>query len=108
MLRALSSSWFRRICWPSLWFTLTGNLYSHLTHKLMSSSNTIDIAVEAMDEFDREKYLLNWTTERCGEDGVTFTFDEGWDMIKRFGLDVLSDMLKHFLRNDEGSDRKER
>ena len=34
--------------------------------------------------------------------------DEGWDMIRRFGLNVLSDMLKDFLLNTSGINKKER
>ena len=70
--------------------------------------NIIDVNVESMSDNDREAFLLQWTTERCGEDGTAFTFDEGWDMIRRFGLNVLSDMLKDFLLNTSGINKKER
>jgi hypothetical protein len=66
------------------------------------------LPVEKLSDEEREKYLLEWTTARCGDDGVAFTFDEGWDMIKRFGLDVLNEMMKQFLSKDDLNNRKER
>lgn len=65
-------------------------------------------SAQGISDADREKYLLEWTTARCGEEGAAFTFEEGWSMIKSFGLDVLSDMMTRFLLNEDGKERKER
>lgn len=62
-----------------------------------------------MDEQEREKQLLDWTTEKCSdENGDGLDFEEGWSMIKRHGLDVLNEMLKVFLLNKDNSGRRER
>jgi hypothetical protein len=70
--------------------------------------STFQIPAEKLSDEEREKYLLEWTTARCGDDGVSFTFDEGWDMIKRFCLDALNEMMKQFLSKDDLNNRKER
>lgn len=62
-----------------------------------------------MNDADREAYLLAWTTEKCDVDGESsLTFEEGWNMIKLYGLKVLSDMLQSFLLNKDTEQRKER
>lgn len=63
----------------------------------------------SMDESEREKQLLDWTTEKCSDENEGgLDFEEGWSMIKRHGLDVLNEMLKIFLLNKDGSGRRER
>jgi len=63
----------------------------------------------SMDELEREKQLLDWTTEKCSDENEGgLDFEEGWNMIKRHGLDVLNEMLKEFLLNKDGSGRRER
>lgn len=66
------------------------------------------LAIDRMNDGDRERCLLQWTTARCGDDGAAFTFDEGWEVITKFGLNVLSEMLKDFLLNSDGGERKDR
>lgn len=67
------------------------------------------VLIMSLGEIDREKYLLAWTTEKCDPDkDITLDFEDGWNMIKLHGLQVLSDMLQSFLLNKDGEERKER
>lgn len=62
-----------------------------------------------MNDTDREKFLLDWTTAKCTDDCIEpLDFEEGWKMVKLYGLDVLSEMLKNFLLNKDGKGREER
>jgi len=42
---------------------------------------------------EREKQLLEWTTQKC-RDGTIIQFDEGWDVILEYGIDVLRQILR--------------
>jgi hypothetical protein len=75
----------------------------------VASGNGADIAAaEGISDADRERFLLQWTTARCGDDGALFSFDEGWEVIVKFGLNVLSEMLREFLLCTNGREKKER
>lgn len=61
-----------------------------------------------LEDAEREKKLLEWTTARCMDPGGTIAFAEGWKIIKENGLDVLSAMLRKFLlskNNGQAQDR---
>jgi len=62
-----------------------------------------------MEDFEREKLLLDWTMDKCSdENSDSLDFEEGWSMIKLHGLDVLNEMLKNFLLNKDGKERRDR
>lgn len=62
----------------------------------MSGTEVKKTAVE-LEDAERERKLLEWTTLKCKDPGSTIDFAEGWKTIKENGLDVLSAMLRKFL-----------
>jgi len=62
-----------------------------------------------MEGIEREKVLLDWTMDKCSDENAdSLDFEEGWSMIKLHGLDVLNEMLKSFLLNKGGKERRDR
>lgn len=64
-------------------------------------------AKEELEDAEREKKLLEWTLTKCNA-GTTIDFTEGWEIIEKNGLRVLSDMLRKFLLNRNNSASRDR
>ena len=71
-----------------------------------TKSNAMGAAGGVVSDQEREQILLAWTTERCNDDSIEF--EDGWMMIKEYGLNVMNAMLRKFLLNRDGKERKER